>query len=456
MSNSNLPTEFIKILKNELPPDILNKVINNLPNELAQNPKLAKSIKKIEETFNSKSKQIKKKIEKFKETKPKPEKTPSPIIEPITAPITLDQFNKLPKITKKPKIAFTSIYTPTNEFKKPKTIPFDGKPPVPFGAPILASDPLSATKQIDGDTSTASIDYELGKPEVKSSVPKTGSFTRNDDNPEKKKKKTDAEKVASLEKKEAEIKKKELELKKKEADIMKKIESGIVNKIDEIKKETTKNLLSKQKEEKKINDKIDQKINEKINEKINQKTNEKTNEKTNKKKGKQIFTGKSLPEEIQKLGYPSLDSLKYDEKLDNNDKQTYKPKQNQINIIDTISSLVGKPINAQSVGQVLQSISGISGLFPNVIYNLSIQQLVNYSLKAFGDFFIDISLNITNLSIAKVIELLLKENRILYIGIGLFMITSIMYIFNNFIKIPLSFAGLLGITGDKRVFINNY
>ena len=56
MSNSNLPTEFIKILRKELPPDILNKVIKNLPNELAQNPKLAKSIQKIEETFNNKKK----------------------------------------------------------------------------------------------------------------------------------------------------------------------------------------------------------------------------------------------------------------------------------------------------------------------------------------------------------------------------------------------------------------
>ena len=55
MSNSNLPTEFIKILKNELPSNILNKVIKNLPNELAKNPKLAKTTKILQ--VNNKSKE---------------------------------------------------------------------------------------------------------------------------------------------------------------------------------------------------------------------------------------------------------------------------------------------------------------------------------------------------------------------------------------------------------------
>jgi hypothetical protein len=56
---------------------------------------------------------------------------------------------------------------------------------------------------------------------------------------------------------------------------------------------------------------------------------------------------------------------------------------------------------------------------------------------------------------SKIVELLLKENRILYIGIWLFIISTIMYIFNNFIRLPFSFAGLFGF-GDKKVVVNNF
>jgi hypothetical protein len=51
--------------------------------------------------------------------------------------------------------------------------------------------------------------------------------------------------------------------------------------------------------------------------------------------------------------------------------------------------------------------------------------------------------------------MLLKENRILYLGTGFFMVSVSLYIFNNFLRIPNLGLGFGG-SGDRRVFINNY
>jgi hypothetical protein len=42
-----------------------------------------------------------------------------------------------------------------------------------------------------------------------------------------------------------------------------------------------------------------------------------------------------------------------------------------------ISSILEKPLNALSVGNVLQNMSGMASLIPSSIYSLTIQQLVN-------------------------------------------------------------------------------
>jgi arsenate reductase-like glutaredoxin family protein len=86
MSNSNIPVKFIDILKKEIPPNMLNTVINNLQNEIVSNPKLAKSIKKIEETFNEKGKKIEKFTEENNSNDTKPKPNPKPILKKKQAP----------------------------------------------------------------------------------------------------------------------------------------------------------------------------------------------------------------------------------------------------------------------------------------------------------------------------------------------------------------------------------
>jgi len=405
MSNSNLPVQFIKILKKQIPADIFDSVINNLPSEIKKNPLLAKSIRKIEETFNNKN------IEKFTDNNP-PDKVP------VAIPITNADIAKLPPAKPKSKgPSFSSIYTPTGEFDKPVTVPFDGKLPGPREPEITASGALSTQEKLGDSSVGVSTDYFLGKPEVKPTVPKTDSLNRSNQPPEKPKKKSENDKEVELAKKEADIKKREEELLKKE--IAQRIKDEKLQKLKEMRAEKVKkaNIIQK---------------------------------KIKNKKAKQIFNGKSLPAEVPKPdALPNLDSLDVNKKL----KDTH-----QNDLLESISSILEKPLsalNTLSVGKVLQNISGVTGLFPNSIYSLSIQQLVNYSLKAFGDLFIDISQNITNLSMSKIVELLLKENRILYIGIWLFIISTIMYIFNNFIRLPFSFAGLFGF-GDKKVVVNNF
>ena len=451
MSNSNLPTEFIKILKKEIPSNIYKNVINNLPREISKNKKLAKSIQKIEETFKQtenfksesepdselESKSDSKNTDDSEEKKPtkKPRKK-SPKIITVEAPITTDMLSKLPQPTPKSKLSFTSLYTPNENVHKPTIIPWDGKPPSPRDIPTTASNPLSVKMKIGDSTSGVSLDYVMGKPIVKTSVPKTDSLNRNTNEVKKPKstKKTDEDKEAEIKKKAEEevkaIKKAKEDAIKKQIDLEKAEAKGRAAGKAEAEK-----AMKDQKKEKKIKgDEIKEKGIGKSNKKI--------------KKNKQIFNGKSLPAAIpvpvQVQSSPKKDSPKTDKLKDTSE------------IGSVISSILDKPLNTLSVGNVLQNMSGMASLLPSSIYSLTIQQLVNYSLKAFGDFFVDISQNITNLSIAKIYELLLKENRILYIGIGLFMITTIMYIFNNFIRIPFSLAGLLGVSGDKRVFINNY
>ena len=89
------------------------------------------------------------------------------------------------------------------------------------------------------------------------------------------------------------------------------------------------------------------------------------------------------------------------------------------------------------------------------ILNLNIQKLVTLSLKAMMDTIADLSIlyNGNKITIMNVLSIVLKDNRIMYLGTGFFMVSVAMYIFSNFLRIPsFGFGGL----GDRRVFINNY
>jgi len=89
------------------------------------------------------------------------------------------------------------------------------------------------------------------------------------------------------------------------------------------------------------------------------------------------------------------------------------------------------------------------------ILNLNIQKLVTLSLKAIMDTIADLTIlyNSNRISIMNVLSIVLKDNRIMYLGTGFFMVSVAMYIFNNFLRIPsFGFGGL----GERRVFINNY
>jgi len=89
------------------------------------------------------------------------------------------------------------------------------------------------------------------------------------------------------------------------------------------------------------------------------------------------------------------------------------------------------------------------------ILNLNIQKLVTLSLKAIMDTIADLTIlyNSNRITIMNVFSIVLKDNRIMYLGTGFFMVSVAMYIFNNFLRIP-SFG--FGGTGERRVFINNY
>ena len=89
------------------------------------------------------------------------------------------------------------------------------------------------------------------------------------------------------------------------------------------------------------------------------------------------------------------------------------------------------------------------------ILNLNIQKLVTLSLKAMMDTIADLSIlyNSNRITIMNVLSIVLKDNRIMYLGTGFFMVSVAMYIFNNFLRIPsFGFGGI----GERRVFINNY
>ena len=88
---------------------------------------------------------------------------------------------------------------------------------------------------------------------------------------------------------------------------------------------------------------------------------------------------------------------------------------------------------------------------PLSIMNLTISEIITYALQALNDTYIDL-MNLyktNNITIASLIGIILQENRILHLGIGLLLISFTMFIFNNFIRLP--FGG-----GNSRVFINNY
>jgi len=93
---------------------------------------------------------------------------------------------------------------------------------------------------------------------------------------------------------------------------------------------------------------------------------------------------------------------------------------------------------------------------PLNVFALDIRQLLSFTLKAIGDTYNAIYMLYTTntpITIMSIISILLTDNRILYLGIGFLLIAILMYIFNNFIRIP----SLFGIGGsEKKVYINNY
>jgi hypothetical protein len=385
MSNSNLPVQFIEILKKEIPSNILDNIINNLPYELSKNKKLAKSIQQIENTLVKNNRQIEKFTEpnkkKSKSTEVSKTKKDNVELQTVKAPIS-DTLSKLEqqkvKNTTKDKGSFTAAIT-SNKNAEPKFVPFKG-PPGPIEPPTNFSDPKNLTKKV-GFSPSSLKNSTLVKPILPVKLPETGSLSRNN--------------FESKKKTEEEIEN------DKEAEVLESL-------LAIVKKKMSKRPRVFKKD-----------------------------------KDKQIFKGKSLPAVVDQKGldssiFKNTDTLEYDE--DNIKKEP----------------VIEKTLFGKNLGEILTTISGISGLFPTSLYSLSIQQIVNYSLKAFGDLFIDISMNTNQLSITKIIDLLLKENRVLYIGTGLLILSVIMYIFNNFIKIPLSFGALFGMSGDKRVFVNNY
>jgi hypothetical protein len=386
MSNSNLPVQFIEILKKEIPSNILNNIINNLPGELAKDKKLAKSIRQIENTLGKNNTQI----EKFTEPNKKPKSTEvlkkkdTVQLKTVEAPIS-DTLSKLEqqkvKSKNKDKGSFSAAIT-SNKNIEPKFVPFKGAPGVMEPVKIF-SDPINSTKKV-GFSPAASVGSPiLTKPVIPVKLPETGSLSRNNFESNK----------------------------KTEEDMENEKEAEVLESLLAI----VKKKMSK-----------------------------------GKNKGKQIFKGKSLPAPVKQKQKEINKSVKDSSIFKNTDTLEYDEKNVKKDPV------IERTLFGKNIGEILINMSGISGLFPTSLYSLSIQQLINYSLKAFGDLFIDITKNINDLSILMIINLLLKENRILYIGTGLFLLSVIMYIFNNFIKIPLSFGALLGMSGDKRVFVNNY
>jgi len=111
--------------------------------------------------------------------------------------------------------------------------------------------------------------------------------------------------------------------------------------------------------------------------------------------------------------------------------------------------LTDQPINQQI------NMSSIS--LPINIFSLDLRQLVSFSLKAIGDTYGDIySLykNNSPITVMAIISILLTDNRILYLGVSFLLIAIVMYIFNNFIRLPSLFGS--GGGSDRKVYINNY
>ena len=93
---------------------------------------------------------------------------------------------------------------------------------------------------------------------------------------------------------------------------------------------------------------------------------------------------------------------------------------------------------------------------PLNIFSLDLRQLVSFSLKAIGDTYSDIYdlfKNNSPITVMSLIGILLNDNRILYLGISFLLVAVVMYIINNFIRIPALFSSN---SGEKKVYINNY
>ena len=102
-----------------------------------------------------------------------------------------------------------------------------------------------------------------------------------------------------------------------------------------------------------------------------------------------------------------------------------------------------------SISETLDSIKDRK--LPTSMLNLTLQQLTTYSLKALLETYDELLILFKNnkLTIVNLLSILFKENRILFLGTGFLIVSIVMFIFNNFVRIPYFGA-------DKRVFVNNY
>ena len=91
--------------------------------------------------------------------------------------------------------------------------------------------------------------------------------------------------------------------------------------------------------------------------------------------------------------------------------------------------------------------------YPINILSLNIRDIITYTIKSILETIND-SYDLYNdkkITIMNLVSVLIKRNRILYIGIGFILVSIMIYIINNVIRIP-----FIGFGGDKKVFINNY
>jgi hypothetical protein len=143
----------------------------------------------------------------------------------------------------------------------------------------------------------------------------------------------------------------------------------------------------------------------------------------------------STEDSINKIAKEIADRIPEDvakKLLKNNSKNTFEEK---INTYMKSSD----PTNTSHTGHTNKSIENYQNISENKIhtsiYNLSIINLLSFILKSFIDISKDIDkLSYKHISFNDVSKLLLKDNRILYIGFGLLLLSIIIFILLNFLN----------------------